>query len=155
MPAYILGKDAGMYYTSTALTGTNGATLLNAGTSLNEATNVMDVSMDVATDFVDITTRADGAAGFRAQAATFKNASVTFDMKWLPGDAFFTLLKNAWLNNTTVAMYVLDQKKGVSGAQGLCGNFSVSFTAEQPLSDIQKASVTLTLSDNGEWVSKT
>lgn len=154
MPTYLLGKDAGMYYSTTAFTGSNAATILSGTPGPTEATNVMDVTLDVSTEFVDITTRADGSAGFRAQAPTFKNATVSFDMKWLPGDAFFTLLKNAWTGNTTVSILVLDQKKNVTGTQGLCGNFAVSFSKEEPLGDIQKASVTLTLSDSAEWIVK-
>jgi hypothetical protein len=155
MPAYLLGKDAAIYYSTTALTSSNASTVLGGTPGPTEVTNVMDVTVDVSTEYVDVTTRADGAAGFRTQAPTFKNASVSFDMKWLPGDTVFTALKTAWATDATVAMYILDQKRTVTGAQGLAGNFSVSFSKEEPLADIQKASVTLTLSDSGQWFTKT
>lgn len=151
MPAFMLGKDAALYFSDTSLNGTNTETVLGTAT---EITNVMDLSVDMSADFVDITTRADAAAGFKTQAQTYKNASATFDAKWIPDDTAFTALMNAWLNNTTVAMFILDQKKTVVGAQGLVGNFFVSMSKEEPLTDIQKVSVTLTLASEGEWYKK-
>lgn len=151
MPTIMLGKDAALYYSSTALTGTNTATVLGSAT---EITNVMDLSVDMGADYVDITTRADAAAGFKTQAQTYKNASATFDAKWLPDDAAFQAIIAAWLANTTIAMFILDQKKTVVGTQGLVGNFFVAVSKEEPLSDIQKASITLTLASNGEWYKK-
>lgn len=152
MPTIMLGKDAALYYSATALIGTNTETVLTGAT---EMTNVMDLSVDMGADYVDITTRADAAAGFKTQAQTYKNASATFDAKWKPDDTGFTALMNAWLGNTTVAMFILDQKKTVNGTQGLVGNFFVSMSKEEPLNDIQKVSVTLTLASFGEWYKKT
>lgn len=151
MPSFILGKDAAIYYSTTELTGTNTATVL---TSATELLNVMDVSVDMGADYVDITTRADAAAGFKTQAQTYKNASVTFDAKWIPGDTAFDAIVAAWTANSTIAMFILDQKKNATTYQGLVGNFFVAISKEEPLADIQKASITLTLAANGAWYKK-
>lgn len=147
--AFLLGKNAKAYYSTTALTAIpSDDTELDAA---DEVGNIMDLSLDVESTFVDITTRADAAQGFLVQTAVLKNSTITFDIQWQTGDQFTVDLLAAWQNNTVIAFFALDQAATVTGAQGLVGNFTVSMTKEEPLNDIQKASVTLTLASYPSW----
>lgn len=153
MASYLLGSDAKAYWSTTALTGANTAAVLAAAT---EAGNIMDLTLEVESEFVDATTRSEAASGFSSEIAVLKGGRVTFDARWLPGDTFFEALKDAWLGNTTITLIALDQDKSVGGtpgpaAQGLAANFSVSFNKQEPLRDVQKVSVTLAIASFPEW----
>ena len=149
MPSYLLGSAASAYYSTTLLNGSNTATVLSSATIVS---NIMDLSLDVDSEFVDVTTRGEAAAGFASQVAVLKNGQVTFDMRWQPGDAFFEAVKDVWLGTTSeIAMFLLDQPKATTGAQGLVSNFTVSFGKTEALRDIQKVSVTLGISSQPEW----
>lgn len=148
MPSYLLGKDAVAYWSSTELDGSNTTSVLG---SADPAGNIMDLSLEVESEFVDATTRAEAAAGFKSEIAVIKGGRITFDARWQPGDNFFDALKTAWLDSTTITMIALDQDKTVDGAQGLAANFSVSFSKEEPLRDVQKVSVTLAIASYPEW----
>lgn len=149
MPSYLLGSAASAYWSTTLLNGSNTATVLSGGTL---AGNIMDLTLNVGSDFVDGTTRAEAANGWASQIAVLKNAEITFDMRWVPGDGFFDALVDVWLGNTTeIAILALDQAKATVGAQGLAANFTVSIDKQEPLRDLQKASVTLGISSYPEW----
>jgi hypothetical protein len=155
--AFLLGRQAVCYWSTTLLNGSNTATILSnaiighAGVD-GVAGNIMDLSLNVDSDFVDSTTRAEAAQGFKSQTAVLKNGELTFDARWEPGDDFFDALVDVWLGNTTaIALIALDQAGGTSGAQGLAANFTVGFSKTEPLQDIQKISVTLGIYDNPEW----
>src|SRR5690606_3585915 len=100
---------------------------------------------------VDATTRAEASAGFASEIAVLKGGRITFEARWLPGDPMFEEMKDAWLNSTEFTMIALDQDKGTQGAQGLAANFSVSFSKQEPLRDVQRISVTLAISSHPEW----
>lgn len=148
MASYLLGSDAKAYWSTTDLDGANTATVLASAT---EAGNIMDLSLEVESEFVDATTRSEAASGFSSEIAVLKGGRITFDARWLPGDTFFDALKDAWLNNDTIVMIALDQTKATIGAQGLAANFSVSFNKQEPLRDVQKVSVTLAIASHPEW----
>lgn len=148
MPNYLLGSQAKAYYSATALDGANTATVLSGAT---EVTNIMDLSLEVESEFVDATTRAEASSGFASEVAVLKGGRITFEARWLPGDTVFEALKDAWLNSTEFTMISLDQAKATVGAQGLAANFSVSFGKTEPLRDVQKVNVTLAISSHPEW----
>ena len=147
--SYLLGSAASAYWDTTLLTGANTATVL---TSATLAGNIIDLSLEVDSEFVDSTTRSEAASGFASEIAVLKGGRITFDMRWLPGDTFFDALKDVWLGTTSeIAIIALDQAKATSGAQGLAANMTVSFSKTEPLRDIQKVSVTLAISSQPEW----
>lgn len=157
MPDYLLGNAAKAYFSTTALTSTNTATntaLAAVITAATLAENIMDLTLEVESEFVDATTRAEAGNGWRSEIPVLKNGRITFDARWKPGDTFFEELKDAWLNNTTVTFAALDQDRSVTGAQGLIANFSVSFSKTEPLMDIQKVSVTLSVASFPKWYVK-
>ena len=121
----ILGMNAVMKY------GT-------AGTRANSTlSNVRNVTLNMETGESDVTTRANG--GWRATVSTLKDASVEFEMVWEPTDAGFTAIKNAFFNNSAVALLVLSSSAG----EGLDADFMItSFSREEQLEEAIMVSVT-------------
>jgi hypothetical protein len=116
MANYLLGRDAVAYYSSTALTGSNTASVLNGAT---EVDNIMDLSLELGAEFVDATTRGEASQGFASEVAVLNNGRLTFDARWLPGDTVFDSLVSAWTGGTEFTMFAMDQDKATSGSQGL------------------------------------
>ena len=68
------------------------------------------------------------------------------------GDAVFDAIKTAFLTSGTVALAVLDQKVGISGAQGPLGDFSITnFSRNEALEEAIVADVTAKLAVFVEW----
>lgn len=80
--AYKLGLDAELFF---------GAAGSRASTAM---TNVKDVTLSLETGEADITTRA--AEGWRATAATLREATVEFEMVWDTDDAGFDAIKTSF-----------------------------------------------------------
>lgn len=141
MPEFILGMNAKLYQgTAAAVLG-----------SLTELTKAKDVTLTLDKATADITTR--GNAGWRAKTGTLKEASVTFDMIWKPGDAGFDAIKDAYLGNAGIELAILDQDRATSGAQGLKGTFDItSFARNEALEEAITVSVTADLTVFDQWV---
>ena len=111
-----LGMEAKLYYGPAGSTATT------------ELTNVKDVTLNLETGEADVTTR--GNQGWRATVATLKNGSVEFEMIWDTGDAGFTAIRQAYFNNTAIALAIPDGESG----EGLDADFSITnFTRNEPL----------------------
>jgi TP901-1 family phage major tail protein len=151
MPAnYQLGKDGALYYSTTALTSVNSSTANGTAILID---NVQDVSTNLTKDTVEINSRAGG--GWKAKVGTLKDATVTMKVLWKPGDTAFAALRDAYLNNTEVAFWVLDQVKATTGAQGVAGNFNVTnFSRAEPIGDVMTADVELAPSSFTHWFIK-
>jgi predicted secreted protein len=122
--AYKLGLDARLFF------GTAGST------ASSEMTNVKDVTLNLESGEADITTRA--AEGWRISAATLKEASLEFEMVWDTQDAGFKAIKNAFFNNSAVALFASD-----GDGNGLDADFVVSsFSRSEPLEEALTVSVT-------------
>ncbi len=120
-----LGMEAKLYYGPAGSTATT------------ELTNVKDVTLNLETGEADVTTR--GNQGWRATVATLKNGSVEFEMIWDTGDAGFTAIRQAYFNNTAIALAILDGESG----EGLDADFSITnFTRNEPLEEAITVSVT-------------
>lgn len=134
MADFILGMNAKIYY------GTAGRT------ASSELSNVRDVTVTLEAGEADVTTRAND--GWRATAPTLKECTVEFEMVWKTTDAGFTAIKNAFLNNTTIALLVLSE----SGGEGMDGDFSITnFSRNEPLEEAITVSVTAKLATFREW----
>jgi len=113
-----LGLDAKLYY------GTAGST---ADTLIN---NVKDVTLSLTKGEADVTTR--GADGWRLNVGTLKEGTVDFSMVWDTDDAAFNAIKDAYFDDTAIALLVLD----AVGGSGLDADFSVvNFTRNEGLED--------------------
>jgi len=95
------------------------------------------VTLNLETGEADVTTR--GNQGWRATVATLKNGSVEFEMIWDTGDAGFTAIRQAYFNNTAIALAILDGANG----EGLDADFSITnFSRNEPLEEALTVSVT-------------
>jgi len=135
-----LGIKAKIFY------GTAGAT----GVPTSELTNVTDVTLTLDASEADVTTRDND--GFRATIAGLKECTIEFDMLYLPNDAGFKAIKNAWLKSEQIHLAALTSKNG----EGPVGDFSVTgFSRAEPLEEAIKYSVTAKLSQWEDWQEET
>lgn len=140
--AYKLGMNAKVYYKA------SGASAPTDLTSMTELSNVTDVTLNHETGEADVTTRANN--GWRATGATLKECTIEFEMIWKPSDAGFVAVKNAWINNTTIALAAITGN--TSGDEGPVGDFSITnFSRQEPLEEAIKVSVTAKLARWGAW----
>ena len=113
-----LGMDCKLYY------GAAGAT------ATNELTIVREVTLNLEKGEADITTR--GNAGWRATAGTLKDAGLDLELLYDPDDAGFTAIKDAYFNNTAIALAILDG----AGGHGLDADFTITnFSRNEPLEE--------------------
>lgn len=126
-----LGLDAKLYR--------NTATY--ASPTWNEVKNVKDVTLNLEAGSADVTTR--GNAGWRANIATLKDASLEFEMVWDTADDDFTAIRTAFLTNAAIEFAVLDGPVATSGSQGLRASMAITnFSRAEPLEEAIKVSVT-------------
>ena len=71
-----------------------------------EAKNVKDVTLSLESGEADVTTRA--TEGWRAYAATLKEASLEFEMQWDTEDGSFSSIQSAYFGNSPLAIFVTD-----------------------------------------------
>ncbi|NBB84212.1 MAG: hypothetical protein GVY28_12510 [Alphaproteobacteria bacterium] len=138
MADFILGMNGKLYH------GTSGST------ATTEITNVQDVTLQLEAAEADVTTR--GNSGWRATAATLKEATLEFTMLWQPSDSAFAAIRDAFLNSTDIALLALDQASG----EGLDADFTItSFSRGEPLEEGMTVDVTAKLSTFREWATGT
>lgn len=143
--------------------------LSTGGSATKEIGNVMDVTLGLADDTADATTREVAAFGFASTVSVLHGSEVTFDMRWEPNQrldtagapyGFQELLMRTWQDGGKMSAAFLDQSRianttasglGNKYPTGICANFSVSVDVSQALRDIQRASVTMTISDDPVW----
>ena len=124
--AIVLGLDAKLF---------RGAAGSRATT---EVTNVKDLTLNLESGEADVTTRA--TKGWKASAATLKEASLEFTILYDTEDADFTAFQAAYFGNTPLALFVSD---GQDTAHGLDADFSITaFSVEQPLEEAISVSIT-------------
>lgn len=142
--ATITGDDCKLYRT-TSLADTQDATIDAASWTLID--NIKgDVTLNLERTTADASTRA--GQGWRSNIPTLADGTVEFEMLWDQGgaDANFTALKDAFFNQTTIPIAVMDGDINTDGSQGLVANFYVAnFSRTEPLEDVVTASVSLTL----------
>lgn len=98
--------------------------------------NVKDLTATLDTGEADVTTRK--TQGWRATAATLKEATVEFDILYDPEDDDFAAFKEAYFGNSALALFVSD---GLGS--GLDADFVItSFTQNQNLEEAMTVSVT-------------
>ena len=68
--------------------------------------NVRDLTLNLETGEADVSTRSNN--GWRATVSTLKDASLEFEMVWDTADSDFGAIRDAFLNNTTVEIAVMD-----------------------------------------------
>ena len=101
-----------------------------------EAKNVKDVTLNLESGEADVTTRA--TEGWRAYAATLKEASLEFEMQWDTEDGSFSSIQSAYFGNSPLAIFVTDGE-----GHGLDADWVVTkFSHSEPLEEALTVSVT-------------
>ncbi len=88
------------------------AKLLRGDAGATEVKNVKDLTLNLESGEADVTTRATG--GWRASAATLKEASLEFGILYDTEDADFQAFQEAYFGNTPIALFITD---GTAGAR--------------------------------------
>lgn len=148
MANFYLGINAKMYYGAAALTGNESSDV--TGASWTEASNVRNVNLDLTAGETDVTTRAN--TGWRANAATLKEMTATFEMVYKDSDAFLAAIKTAFLAGSEISMLILTGANNVAGHQGPAANFTVTnFSRTEDLEGVIIHNVTLKASSYQQW----
>ena len=146
MPDFALGMNAKLFQ-DTAQSPASG---LDPAT-MTELSNVTNVSLSLDAGEANTTTRGNG--GWKSTTPTLKEATLEFEMQWKSGDANLAAIRNAYLNNTTIALAALTGvPDAASGNEGPVGNWSVTnFSRAEELEESIKHSVTCKLNEFGKW----
>lgn len=142
MPA---GRVAKLYVSPSEIdTATAVATLQTDVTFIE--TCVIDVNLDLSANEIDASDRCGN--GFAAMVAGLKQFSIETGLikKKNSGvlPAYYTNLRNAFLNDSLITVLVLDDARNVEGADGFVAVMSVfNFSEDQPLDDVIKNNITL------------
>jgi predicted secreted protein len=113
-------------------------TSTNQTPSWNEVKNVKDLTLTLEKSEADVTTR--GNDGWRATIGALKDASIEFAMVWDTADDDFTAIKDAWFNDTSIELAVMDgpivAPSGGEASQGLRAHCAVlNFSRNEALED--------------------
>lgn len=124
-----------------------------------EYPNVRTVTVGGNANSVDITTRDEARSGFSSEVDVTTSGEMTFEVRYKRRndsgaiqDPIFEALLKAWLGKQEIAAVDLDNNKGVAGAQGLVGNWTVSFSNQKEVQGVVIASLTLKLSSFPNWI---
>lgn len=116
-----------------------------AGSRANsELLGVRDLTLDLTKGEADITTR--GTGGWRVTIGTLKEATIDFELIQKDGDSGFSTVKDAYFNNTAIAIFASDD----TGAGLDCDAVVTKFSRSEPLEDAVTYSVSLKPSVVGE-----
>lgn len=135
--AYKLGLDCKLYRCVTEIDDEANTPAL---ADWDEVDNIIDATTNLTKDEADITTRAN--AGWRARVGTLKDGGVDIEMLWDTDDEAFAAMLTAYLDNSLIALAIMDGDIDVTGSEGLTANFSVmDVTRGEQLAEGVKATV--------------
>lgn len=151
MANFILGMDGVLYRSATLLTLQTVAHV--EGKTWIEVGNVRDVTVNTEKGEADFTARDND--GWRAVTGTLKQMTLEFEMVWRDNDQSFEAIKDAFLNNTEIALAAMTGVITVAASEGPVANFSITnFSREEPLEDVIKAKVTAKATSKQQWFVK-
>lgn len=82
----------------------------------NEIPNVSDVTVQLSKGEADTSTR---ASTWKTRKGTLKDASIDFQLKYVPGDTDFAALLASYTGNSPIELLALDGPVATAGSQGL------------------------------------
>lgn len=156
--ALLWGFQATAYYSTDTIdkrpggTGTHDFQTILTGNDWLELEVITTVTLNASGNDVDITTRSEAKSGWSATARPLKQGNVTCSMRWDPARVDMARMIDRWIKNRVQSLLFLDQPVTVDGAQGLVGNFNVSFDKNEPLDNAQSADLTLGIVSYPDWV---
>jgi len=151
---YKIGLDAKLYYQTTGTRVAWPAT--GAAPNLSEIDDAQDVTLNIEKSKAELKRR---GSTWTLSLGALKSASIEYTLLYDAGDAAFAALRDAYLNNTVIAVAVLDGDSATAGTQGLWADFVVTnFSRNEPLEESLSANFTLEPAFSGaahvdpEWV---
>lgn len=147
--SYTLGIKGKLYRSNTLLTNTTWSS-----TGWVEITTVADVEVALDKDEADATTR--GNNGWEQSVGVRKKGELTFELVYDPDDVGYQKVRDAYLNDTELAMAVLDILANNSGCEGFVSNFNVlKFGRAEKKDDVMRVPVSVKPSSFTFWKPKT
>ncbi len=142
MPA---GRVAKLYVSPSEIDTATAVATLQGDVTFVE-TCVIDVNLDLSATEIDASDRCGN--GFSAMVAGLKQFAIETALikKKASGvlPAYYTNLRDAFLNDTLVTVMMLDDDKATTGADGFVAVMSVfNFSEDQPLDDVITNNITL------------
>ena len=134
--------------------------------NLAVAGNITDVAMNLIGETADGTTREIAAWDFTSEISVIKGGTISFESRWKGQTrlsaafatpyTFMETLIAAWNDDEPIAMAFLDQTfaptaTGTYIPTGLAAMFNVQMDVLQPIRDIQRTAVTLSIADAPLW----
>jgi len=145
-----IGLNCKLYYSDTEL---DGDTVTPATATWVEIDIVRDVSIPMERGKADLPTR---GSTWNQSATTLLTAGLEFQIKNDTADAGYIALRDAFINNTEIAVAAMDGDIEVAGAEGLASNMMVeNFTRGEPLEEGVSIDVRLCPSSQTEWYEST
>lgn len=106
-----------------------------------EVTNVRDLSRGLTKVLADASIR---GSTFRLQLATLKELSIEFQMVYDQADASYVALEDAFFEDTSIDLAILDGSKDTVGSKGIRFMGQVSdFGTDENLEEIGQTNVTI------------
>jgi hypothetical protein len=148
MGLFTLGIKGKLYRNPTPLT-----TVTWSATGWDEITAVKDVDTPIEKSEADTTTR--GNNGWEQTVGVLKRAEITFSLVYNPDDPDYIAIRDAFLNDTEIAMAILDSA-AAGTPEGLVSNMSVTkFGRAEMSNDVMRVPVTVKPSSFTYWKPKT
>ena len=129
-PSSVLGLEAKLFV------GTAGATHTVLSSPANELTIARSVELSLTSSLADVTVR---ASAWRLQRRALKEASISVELLYSPGNTIFQLLFTSYDNGTPVGAFVTDG----FGSGLLCDASVTEFSQPQPLEEAVIVKATL------------
>ena len=129
-PDSVLGLDCSLYIS------TSGTDLATLSVPANELTIARTVELSLTSSLADVTVR---ASAWRLQRRALKEASVSVELLYRPGDPKFQQLFSAYNDGHSLAIFVSDG----FGSGLLCDASVTEFSQPQPLEDAVVVKATL------------
>jgi len=150
MPA---GRVAKLYVSPSEIDTSTAVATLQGDVTFVE-TCVLDVNLDLSATEIDASDRCGN--GFTAMVAGLKQFGIETSLikKKNAGvlPAYYTNLRDAFLNDTLVTVMMLDGDKDTTGSDGFISVMSVfNFSEDQPLEDVIKNNITLKYSGDSVY----
>jgi len=144
--ATILGMECKLYQADAVLADDN----TPADASWTEVESVKDVRLGLTKKETDMTTREND--GWEVMRGTLKTATLTLSLLYDSDVDIFDALLDSYLNNTEIALAVMDGDIDVSGNQGFCANFEVmEFPIDQVLAEGVTVNATVKPRSQAQW----
>lgn len=129
------------------LVATGSNTALGSLTAIGQA---KDVTVSLDKNVKSITTKNSG--GWVAQAPTTRQGTVSATIVYIAGNTEIELLRDSYLNNTTITACVLSGPAATSGSEGPRFDSVVkSFSMNQPVDGVIEVECELTITQFREW----